>query len=57
MSATSQPSRMLELIAANQEVENIARFIVDRLVLPAPAKLASVTVHETCLSRCELVVC
>jgi 6-pyruvoyltetrahydropterin/6-carboxytetrahydropterin synthase len=40
----------------NPTSENLARFIAERLVVPAPARLASVVVHETCTSRCEVVL-
>ncbi len=40
----------------NPTSENLARFIAERLVIPAPAQLASVVVHETCTSRCEIVL-
>jgi 6-pyruvoyltetrahydropterin/6-carboxytetrahydropterin synthase len=40
----------------NPTSENIASFIAERLVVPAPAHLASVTVHETCASRCVYVL-
>jgi 6-pyruvoyltetrahydropterin/6-carboxytetrahydropterin synthase len=36
----------------NPTSENLARFIAERLEVPAPARLVSVTVHETCSSRC-----
>ena len=38
----------------NPTSENLARFIADRLALPAGVRLVSVTVHETCVSRCIL---
>lgn len=36
----------------NPTSENLARFIAERLEFPAPSRLVSVTVHETCASRC-----
>ncbi len=36
----------------NPTSENLARFIAERLDVPSPARLVSVTVHETCASRC-----
>ena len=36
----------------NPTSELLARFIAQRIAIPAPAKLISVTVHETCTARC-----
>ncbi|MBW2465180.1 MAG: 6-carboxytetrahydropterin synthase QueD [Deltaproteobacteria bacterium] len=36
----------------NPTSENLARFIAERLVVPDASRLVSVTVHETCTSRC-----
>jgi len=38
----------------NPTSENLAHFIAERLTLPEAVRLVSVTVHETCVSRCIL---
>jgi 6-pyruvoyltetrahydropterin/6-carboxytetrahydropterin synthase len=38
----------------NPTSENLARFILDRVQLPAPAKLSAVTIAETCTSSCTV---
>ena len=38
----------------NPTSENLASFLAARLVLPDGVRLVSVTVHETCVSRCTL---
>ncbi|MEM6962182.1 MAG: 6-carboxytetrahydropterin synthase QueD [Myxococcota bacterium] len=35
----------------NPTSEHIARFIAERIQIPAPAKLSSVTLEETCVAR------
>jgi 6-pyruvoyltetrahydropterin/6-carboxytetrahydropterin synthase len=38
----------------NPTSENLAKYIAERLRLPPEARLVSVTVHETCTSRCTV---
>jgi len=38
----------------NPTSENMAAFIAERMALPSEARLVSVTVHETCQSRCTV---
>ena len=40
----------------NPTSELLAAWIAARLQLPAPASLASITVHETCTSECTVYV-
>ena len=48
--------RLLNDVAGleNPTSENLARFVAERFVVPAPARLHSVTVAETCTSECTV---
>jgi len=48
--------RLLNDVAGleNPTSENLARFVAERFVVPAPASLHSVTVAETCTSECTV---